>query len=116
MPNYSLPFSNIEYKVSVTWSSADEIYDSKNTLELILLMERASFFSDCSCFYIIVLSSVLAIGNWQFGIYIVLLLGFLKYWLGLCFRMGYIGGEGAVRVLQYLYILSKKSLETDMST
>lgn len=116
MPNYSLPFSNIEYKVSVTWFSADEIYDSKNTLKIILPMERASFFSDCSRFYIIVLSSVLAIGNWQFGIYIVLLLGFLKYWLGLCFLMGYIGGEGAVRVLQYLYILSKKSLETDMST
>lgn len=72
MPNYSLPFSNIEYKVSVTWSSADEIYDSNNTLELILLMERASFFSDCSCFYIIVLSSVLAIGNLAFILFFCL--------------------------------------------
>lgn len=72
MPNYSLPFSNIEYKVSVTWSSADEIYDSNNTLELILLMERASFFSDCSRFYIIVLSSVLAIGNLAFILFFCL--------------------------------------------
>lgn len=72
MPNYSLPFSNIEYKVSVTWFSADEIYDSKNTLELILLMERASFFSDCSRFYIIVLSSVLAIGNLAFILFFCL--------------------------------------------